>query len=488
MVESNHRPTFGVVDISYDDFGQNLQGFETEAFGDNSKTESFRGDSERVTPRSTLVTLPIFVIGFSSTIVICALFVLFSEFRARQKYDRKIMTESSSGVCNNMKSSAQSSNRNISTNCRSSEIDGVLLHNGSKSNGSERENDDECGNNHVCANGQPFLCDKNLHRDKEIFFYRSEDSFMSIASTITESLPSHSQTRCNKDSDCIMELTDIYRVSTSMALEDLVELGTISATKYVATVVQDEGAMPKLPDAAKRDIKDNCNNEAETKDREISDIDVQRQPGEEPQNSRKRDISDFDAGNFYITEVMANEECSFSAETEDTGDINIQAESAEERVCECKDLKREDSLCGNATTATPNIPPSSASSDDDLTQVTAHGHRGSLNSIASVEELESPTMAVVLGEQSQLAMSKQNRSTKTENDHRILEPRLEKDDCASLSGITEASKRRTCDDWVDLVRSSSCSSSMDASTKTIPKSQEGQMCQQVDRTNNDLND
>ena len=411
MVESNHRPTFGVVDISYDDFGQNLQGFETEAFGDNSEAESFRGDSERVTPtRSTLVTLPIFVIGFSSTIVICALFVLFSEFRARQKYDREIITESCSGTCNNIKSSAsstQSANRNISTNCSSSEIDGMLLHNDSKSNGSERENEDEFGNNHVCANGRPFLCEKNLHRDREIFFYRSEDSFMSIASTITESLPSHSQTRCNKDSDCrIMELNDIYRVSASMALEDLVELGTISATKFAARVVHDEVTMPKLPGTEKHDIKDNCNNEAKTKDGAISDIDVQRQPGEEPQNSRKRNISDFDAGNFYITEVMANEDCSFIAD--DTCDINIQVESAEERVCECEDLKREDSLCGNATTAAPNIPPSSASSDNGVTPVIAHDGRGSLNFIANVEELESLTPAAVLGEQSQLAMAKQN--------------------------------------------------------------------------------
>ncbi len=498
LTKAKYRPTFSVVDISYDDFAQDLPGFKTEAFAGSSNTKTFRTDSERVTLRSTMVTLPIIVIGFSSTIVVCALFVIISEFRARRKYGRDVMTDSSSGTCNNMKSSASSaqpSYRNVSGNSKSSDIDGVFLHNGSNINGSDEQNDDECGINHVSANDQPFLCDKNLHRDREIYFYRSEDSSMSIASTITGSLPSQSRTqniysspsRCNKIRDCkIMELTDIHRVSTSMDLEDLVELSTISATKFATKVAQDEVPVAKLPGTENRDTKDNCNNEAETKDGAISDIDVQKQPEREIQNTKKYIISDFDAGNLYITEVMANDDCSFIAEKEDTGGVNIQGESAEKRVCECKDLKRGDSNLAITTPPTPNIPPSSTSSDNDVTPVTTHSGRGSLNTISSVEELESPTPALMLGEHSPLAFAKENGCTKTENKHRIVQLGLDEDDCESLSGITEALKTRACDDWVDSVRSSS-SASTDVSTEINPKRQEGQAYQEVDSGKNDLN-
>ena len=510
LKETNDRPIFSVVDISYDDYTQDLPIFGTEVFNDGIQNELLGGESEKVTPRSTLVTFPIFVIGFSGTIVVCGVWMLFSEFWARRKPERDVMTKSSNGTCKNMKSSdssAQPSSQSNSSNSRSSVLRGIFLRNGSNASVSDKEKQftdtpkyvfHGCGNNNLGGDGQSFPWDKHLHRDKEILFYRSEDSSMSFASTITESLPSQSRsknmganygtdspTQCNRSRDCkIMELTDIHRVSTDMALEDLVELSAISATGITIAskcsdmaVIQDEVAVMNLRGA---DI-DDYYNDVRTKEDTPSRFVMQGPPGRDLKNSKKYILSDFNTGNLDITEVMENEDCSYFAKSDNNGDDHIQEESAVENVDkskgmdETKDAERESCISTNTTT----IPPTSVSSSDEGIQVTTDGNTGSLNTVSSAEEVESPSTDFVSGEHSLFVTAKENRNIEVESDHIIVQLESGATDSERSSGFAEAFKRRGCGDWVDFVRSSS-STSIDDLKKSNSKSQEGQVCQEED--------
>ena len=82
-----------------------------------------------------------------------------------------------------------------------------------------------------------------------------------------------------------MELTDIHRVSTDMALEDLVELSTISATGITIASKCSDMAIIKgkvtVMNLRGADIDGYCD-EVETKDDTPSRFVMQEQPGRDP--------------------------------------------------------------------------------------------------------------------------------------------------------------------------------------------------------------
>ncbi len=278
-----HRPTFSIIDVSYDDYPSADTVYEPMANEDKKSSNTFAGESEPVTPPPTLVTLPIFVIGFSGTIVICGLFMLYSEFRARRKFDKDVimliqsLSSNSSIAFSNGRSSQSSSaispDPQNSKRTLDSMFGSVYADGDSCTRESEKDNYVPIIPVCICDNStenlsslyydvnhpEQFYCAKAAkaavaawkgqnrnsknhpdriflgdNRDWEILFYRSEDSTsMSVASTITKSLSQDCQTK-NVDSlsQCneIMELTEIHRVSTGITIESLVELGTISAS------------------------------------------------------------------------------------------------------------------------------------------------------------------------------------------------------------------------------------------------------------------
>ena len=543
MTETNYRPTFSVIDVSYGDHVPALPDFITVDYEGRSESNSLRTESEIVTPPSTLVTLPIFVIGFSGTIVLCGLIMLYSEFRARRKFDKDVLMliQSLSGNSSSAFSSRESFRSSVlsmdqyhSERTISSIYGDIYRGDDICRKGSDKENCDHivsvcvsdssddisplCYNVHrpensdfaiaekavvVARNGEnwsnnhgfdpsadSFVCDQNLHRDREIMFYRSEDSSLSIASTITKSLPLDcwpknkcsnydvdSNVQSNESNGCkIMELTEIHRVSTGIALESLVDLGTIPATPIATSsiklssssqcyvtpfdnVAQDEPIVVNLGNNGNEGNWDDIRADEEINNDALSRIAI---------NRHRSSISDFDAGTLPITEAMSKEDFIFNDKGGDIREVGIQEKLVTEDHDEAigiedfNDGKSKESSFVVATTATSSISFRSVSSGTIVPKGTSLDSIDSLNTESS-DETKSPSPALLLDEGSLVEVAKRNGYSRIENSYRIILAEAESTDGDMASDIVDIFERRGYDECIDFIRSTS---SMDASTMT----------------------
>jgi hypothetical protein len=568
LSESNSRPTISVIDVSYDGYTA-VSSDDKPHYEDLSDDYASRGSREKIeseimTISSALVTLPIFVIGFSGTIVLCGFVMLLSEFRQRRKFDKDVimtiqsLSENSSSRRSSESSSLSDDHRNLKsklcsifgdiyTGADDSSPRGekeecyfptipVCVYDGSNYSSSlcdyvydpeyyncEEETSVEEGqrqhyNRSFERSGQPFLCNQNPHRNREVQFYRSEESFFSVASSITRSLPLDRQTRNHhtndvmdspaQNNDCkIMELTEINRVSTGIALESLVELGTISAThaavtsaapssySHCSTILLDvidevTGATiaRERPTAVSIGYK-GINSKSVDDDEEENGDGNERFSVSRFGNERKCSISAFDAGTSPIAEVMTNEDYICNDDDDNNDDDNDCEEMGfRERVTaeeenddgsigknECGDRKSEESSCVDtvyasvaATSTTAATFSSSASSENSVSRATS-----SLYCIdffytetnKEVEESKAPTSVLLLGEGSLMAVAQRNGYTGLENAYGTI--RIEEKSTNSSTAGREYDV--DADFSVRSLPSSSSSYSMNASTTTHSK-------------------
>ena len=588
LSESNSRPTFSVIDISYDGYAavssdDKPMDYEDLSDGYTSRGSEARTESEIMTTSSALATLPIFVIGFSGTIVLCGLVMLLSEFRRRRKFDKDMimliqsLSENSSSAFSSRRTS-ESTSLSIDHHNLKSTLCSIFgdLYTGADDS-SPREGEEEChfptvpvcvcdGSNYssslcdgyhpeyyYCAeataveegqrqhhnqsferSGQPFLCNQNPHRNREVLFYRSEESSFSVASTITRSLPLDHQTRNLRtndvmdspaqNNDCkIMELTEINRVSTGIALESLVELGTISAThadvssaapsSYShrptipldvideaagATIAQErpiavsigyKGNNSKSVDVDV-DIDDEEEEEEEDGDEEDDDDGDERFSVSSFGNGRKCSVSAFDAGTSPIAEIMTNEDCICNDDDDDgCEDMGFREKATAEeedkdgssRKNECGDRKSEElsfvhtayaTVAPTATTATTFS--SSASSQNSVPRATTSIYSMdsfNMESNEEVEESKAPSSVLLLGEGSLVAVAQRNGYTRLENGYRTIRVEEKSTNSSTAGDDDDSCERHEFYEDVDFsVRSlPSSSSSMNASTITHSK-------------------
>ena len=541
-----HHPTFSIIDVSYDDYSPSDSEYEQMANEDKSTSYIFTGESEPVTPPPTLVTLPIFVIGFSGTIVICGLFMLYSEFRARRNFNKDMIMliqsiSSNSSIAFSNERSLQSSA--ISTDPQNSKrtLDSIFgpIHADADSCTRERQKENyvpiiPC----ICDSStenlsslyydvnhpEQFYCKKAVeaavaawkgqnrnsknhpdrlfledHRDWEILFYRSEDSTsMSVASTITKSLPLDCGTKnvdyppqCNESNDCkIMELTEIHRVSTGITIESLVELGTISAATASFAKPSSLCSTTLLHTADQQDtteinLDEDQNNESgddqaveETKHDAHFQIEIQRDSLPDYPSVRKCSISDFDAGTPPIAEVMTGEDCVSADGSDNIEMVNFRDETVvedkdeKEGMRDCSSGKSEESSFVMAVAAASSNISSAASSVDDIEfHVTEVNSVDSLNT-AWIETLEPPPSTVVLDEGSLVEVAERDGYTRVENEYGISRVEDEKANDKEASGKDEIFERQ--DEYIDCIRPSS--SSVDASTITNCNNREDRTC------------
>ena len=299
LSESYHPTAFSPIDVSYDGYIGTSTDDYYDAVGDSTT------GTETVNTSAPLATLPIFVIGFSGTIVLCGLFLLFSEFRERRKLDKRMMmviqslSENSdlSGSYENPTShysfrgsvnSTGSTTRSIvygnesrsahRSHEGSSKIDYVptaadtciydnsdhssLYYDGHHSDyyaaaeGGERHHHHCNHPHHYHRSEQRYLSHRDRDRDRYqhpafLQLYRPDDGSLSAVSTLTPSFsvintPIYdNDVNHHRESQQTMELSDIHRVPTDTKLQSLVELGTIPAT-FAAAAVTSTAASPSL--------------------------------------------------------------------------------------------------------------------------------------------------------------------------------------------------------------------------------------------------
>jgi hypothetical protein len=599
LSESNFRPTFSVIDVSYDGYiavssDDKPMDYEDLSDGYTSRGSETRTESEIMAPSSTLATLPIFVIGFSGTIVLCGLIMLFSEFRQRRQFDKDVimliqsLPENSSSRRSSESSSLSTDHRNLKSTLCSIFGD---MYTGADDSGPRRGKEEhyfptvqvcvyDGSNNslslcydgyhpeyYYCAeaavgggnkqyynhrferSGQPFLCNQNTHRNREVMFYRSEESSFSVASTITRSLPLDHQTRNLRtndvldspaqSNDCkIMELTEIHRVSTGIALESLVELGAISATHAAissvapslyshcstipleAVIARDrpmavnigyKGNNSKSDDDDDDDdggsggggddddggggggdnVDDDDDGSDDVTDNDpLSSMPFQLLSASGFSNERKCSVSAFDAGTPPIAEVMTNEDCLCNDDDNDFEEMGLlekataEEEDESSRMNGCGDRKSEESyfvdtadatVAATATTATTFS--SSASSENTVPRATI-----SLYSIDSfeiesnekVEESKAPSSVLLLGEGSLVAVAQRNGYTRLENTYRTIRVEEESTDSSTAGNDDDICERREYDKDIDFSVRSLPSSSSSMDASTMTNSRNTQ--------------
>jgi hypothetical protein len=475
LSEPNYPPTFSDIDISYNGHVNSNDLDENNAYVDEDEdddstatTTSTTTDTVEMNTTAMTTTLPAIVIGFASSIVLCGLFLVASEFLERRKFNKRIETtmiqlsssDSGSGIGNlssqSLKLVAWDEKRKqfrvISTDSSGS-FYGSGADESNKRIGIHRQichEESRSSKDYIpttaaaridASSDQSSLyydevypsdeegeeSDHQHHHDQHHYRHRRDDSFshhhivtddMSLTdvSTMTTSLrfdnidvintPIYDDDDNNHNSEKVTELSDIHRVSDDTKIESLVNLSTIPATNFVSLSSLSSQQQQQQPKAVTTTgpTEENTMNENKNEHKANINIAVQ-QLSESTDSSRRHTLSYFDAGITTTALSLISPIPEVMADFED--DDNDDERQLNSNICS---ISEEDESGWSSTID------KSYNSDEDGISIGNKSRR-------SIQGLESSNnkSSILLGEGCLIDMEKNNGYTVLETEYKIQE-------------------------------------------------------------------
>ena len=434
---------------------------------DDSIASSTTTDTVEMNTTAITTTLPAIVIGFASSIVLCGLFLVASEFLERRKFNKKIETtmiqlSSSDSGSGNLSSQSlklvawdekRKQFRVISTDSSGSfygsgadesnkriGIHRQIRHEESRSSkdyipttavariyaSSDQSSlyydevypSDEEGekSDHQHHHDQHH----NRHRRDDCFSHHqivTDDMSLTDVSTITTSLrfdnidvintPIYDDDDNNHNSDKVTELSDIHRVSDDTKIESLVNLSTIPATKFVS--LSSLSSQQQQPKAVTTTGPTEENTMNENKKEHTADINIAvQQLSESTDSSKRHTLSSFDAGitTTALSLILPIPEVMADFEDDDN-DNDDDEKQLNSNICS---VSEEDESGWSSTID------KSYNSDEDGISIGNESRR-------SIQGLESSNnkSSILLGEGCLIAIEKNNGYTVLETEYKIQE-------------------------------------------------------------------